>query len=282
LLAVQIVEQRLIDHEFLFTTWLARVLPLAVLLTLVSAVFMWVGLPLERERVEGSQDYFKKELATLGPMSVPERWGLLFFSAATALAFTRQLYASTLPGLAPAFVFLTFGILSFVVRHQGTPLLTWEYAQQHMVWGLLYLFAGGSALGQVLNETGTAKFLADRLVPLAGGGGFAAMAVFSLLTLVVTQITSNTAAVAIILPVTISTFQGLGLNPVPFVYIVTVASNCGLALPSSSAGPAIAAGYGVNLKTMLWRGLWLIAVIWVALLLSGYLAARFLPGFGIA
>ena len=151
-----------------------------------------------------------------------------------------------------------------------------------MVWGLIYLFAGGSALGQVLSETGTAKYLAEQLIPLAGDGGLVAIAVFSLLSLVVTQITSNTATVAIMVPITISTFQGLGLNPIPFVYVVTAAANCGLALPASSAGPAIAAGYGVNLKTMLLRGIWLTAILWVLLVGYGYLAWRFWPGFGIA
>ena len=45
-----------------------------------------------------------------------------------------------------------------------------------------------------------------------------------------------------------------GMNPIPFVYIVTMAANYGLMLPSSSAGPAIAAGYGVNLWTMISDG----------------------------
>ena len=40
----------------------------------------------------------------------------------------------------------------------------------------------------------------------------------------ITQITSNTATVAIVAPITIPTFQGLGLNPVPFVYIVSAAA----------------------------------------------------------
>jgi sodium-dependent dicarboxylate transporter 2/3/5 len=151
-----------------------------------------------------------------------------------------------------------------------------------MVWGLIYLFAGGSALGQVLSESGTAQFVADRMVPLAAGGGFVAIVVFSLLTIVITQITSNTATVAIVVPITISTFQGLGLNPVPFVYIVTLAANYGVMLPSSSAGPAIAAGYGVNLKTMMSAGLWLSALIWVLLVAMGYLLVRYWPGFGIA
>lgn len=281
-LAVQFIERQLIDHEFLFTTWLGRVLPLTVVLAVVTAAFLRRGIPVETERVEGSRDYFLRELAGLGPMSVPERWGVTLFGTATLLAFTRQLYAAALPGLAPAFVFLGFAVASFAVRYRGEPLLTWPFAQQHMEWGLFYLFAGGSALGQILSDTGTAKFLAERLAPLAGTGGFTAVAVFSLLALGLTQVTSNTAAVAIMLPITISTFQGLGMNPVPFVYIVTTAANCGIALPSSSAGPAIAAGYGVNLRSMLVRGLQVTVLLWGVLLALGYLAARFWPRFGVA
>lgn len=282
LLAVQFIERELVDHEFLFTTWVGRVLPLTVLLCAASALFMRYGLTPEIEQVEGSRSYFKDQLSAMGPLSTPERWGLALFSVATLLAFTRQLYAGLVPGLAPAFVFLSFAIISFAVRYNGQPLLTWQYAEQHMVWGLIYLFAGGSALGQVLSDTGAAKFLAERLVPLASDGGFVAIAVFCLLSMAVTQITSNTATVAIMVPITISTFQGLGLNPVPFVYLVTIAANCGLALPAASAGPAIAAGYGVNLKTMLIRGIYLTTILWVLVVGFGYLAWRFWPGFALA
>jgi sodium-dependent dicarboxylate transporter 2/3/5 len=151
-----------------------------------------------------------------------------------------------------------------------------------MVWGLIYLFAGGSALGQILSDTGTARFIADRLTPLAGGGGLSGVAVFSFLAMVVTQVTSNTAAVAILVPITITTFQGLGLNPVPYVYIVAAAANNGLMLPSSSAGPAIAAGYGVDLRSMFSRGLWLAGVLWLVLLVAGYVLTIAWPGFGMA
>jgi sodium-dependent dicarboxylate transporter 2/3/5 len=198
------------------------------------------------------------------------------------LAFTRQLYAELIPGLTPAYVFLAFGLLSFALRHRGEPLLKWEYAQSHMVWGLIYLFAGGSALGQVLSETGTAQFVADRLLGLAGGNDLFAVTVFVVATLVLTQITSNTAAAAIALPITISTFESLGANPIPMLYIIITAANFGIMLPSSSAGPAIAAGYGVDLKRMFASGLKLLALLAVTLVVSGYLLARFWPGFGVA
>jgi sodium-dependent dicarboxylate transporter 2/3/5 len=184
--------------------------------------------------------------------------------------------------LNPAYVFLTFAVLCFVIRHKGEPLLTWDYAQKHMVWGLFYLFAGGTALGEILSQTGTAQFVAGLLIPLAGDGGLLAVLVFSFMTMVITQITSNTATIAIMVPITISTFQSLGMNPVPFVYIVAVAGNCGFMLPSSAGGPAVAAGYGVNLKTMFSRGLWLTGLLWLVVVLVGYLLVTYWPGFGVA
>jgi sodium-dependent dicarboxylate transporter 2/3/5 len=282
LLTVQFLETQLIDHEFLFTTWVTRLLPFTVLISGMAFIFMRFVFKPEMDRVDGTRTYFSQELRTLGPMSVPEKWGLVFFVTATLLAFTRQFYATLLPGLTPAFAFLTFGVLSFVIRHKGEPLLRWGYAESHMIWGLIYLFAGGSALGQILADTGTAQFLADRLIPFAGGGGFVAVVVFASLTVVLTQVTSNTAAVAIIVPITISTFQSLGMNPIPFVYIVAAAGNYGIMLPSSSGGPAIAAGYGVNLKTMFSRGLWLTAAILFSIIVVGYLLATYWPGFGVA
>lgn len=282
LLVVQSLEQELVSSEFLFTTWVTRLIPFTLVIAGVSLAFLIIALKPEKVEVEGTRTYFANEFESLGRMSVPEKWGLVLFLSAALLAFTRQFYASILPGLAPAFAFLVCAILCFVIRHRGEPLLEWDYAQGHMVWGLIYLFAGGSALGQILSETGTASFLAERLVPLAGSGSLVAVLVFSLLTIGITQITSNTAAIAIIVPITINTFQGLGMNPIPFVFIVAAAGNCGLMLPSSAGGPAVAAGYGVNLKTMFYRGFWLTGFIWLAIVLVGYLLVSFSPGFGSA
>ena len=44
-----------------------------------------------------------------------------------------------------------------VIRPGGEHLMTWEYAQGKMMWGLFYLFPGGTAQGRILSETGTAE-----------------------------------------------------------------------------------------------------------------------------
>jgi di/tricarboxylate transporter len=74
----------------------------------------------------------------------------------------------------------------------------------------------------------------------------------------------------------------MGQNPIPFVYIVAAASNCGVMLPSSAGGPAVAAGYGVNLKTMFARGLWLAFLLWAVIAVVGYLLTSYWPGFATA
>ena len=282
LLTIELIQESITGREFFFSTWVTRVLPLSLAVMVATLLFVPLAFRPEMAHVAGTRDYFARELRALGPMSVQERWGLLLFSVATLLAFTRSLYAGLAPAFSPAYAFLACALLAFVVRPAGQPLMTWEYAQGKMMWGLFYLFAGGSALGQILDDSGTAAYIAGLLVPYARGGGFVAVVVFAALTMAVTQITSNTAAVAVTVPITISTFESLGLNPLPFVYIVATIGNCGFMLPSSAGGPAVAAGYGINLRTMFVQGFWASVLALIAVVALGYLLAMFWPAFGTA
>jgi solute carrier family 13 (sodium-dependent dicarboxylate transporter), member 2/3/5 len=282
LLAMKFVQDQVTHHEFLFVTWVTHNLPLTI--GVVGAMFVYLRLNLKAEvsEVAGSRTYFKNELKALGAMTPQEKWGLLLFVLATVFAFTRQFYASLVPGLSPSFSFLVFAIACFLIRSKEKPLMTWEYAQSHLMWGLFYVFAGGTALGAILNKTGTAKYIADSVVPFVGGGGIVAVLVFTTLTMAIAQIISNVAAVAIITPVAISVFKSLGMNPIPFIYIIAAAGHCGFMLPSSAGSSAIAAGYGVNLKTMFIKGFWAAVIAIIVIAFGAYLLMIFWPGFGMA
>ena len=282
LLTVGFIEESVTGQEFLFLTWALRLAPVTAVVVLVMFLFLRFAMRPEVATLPGSEDYIRGELAELGTMKTEEKWGLALFGVATALAFGRPLYAGLIPGLTPAFAFVAMAVASFTIRTREGPLITWAFAQANMLWGLFYLFAGGIALGRILSESGAAQAFANALVPSAGSGGFTAVLVFSLVTMVLTQVTSNTAAIAIVVPVTIGTFQSLDLNPIPFVYIVAVVGNCGFLLPSSAGGPAVAAGYGVNLRTMAVKGLVASLLVLVTLVVLGYVLVRWVPAFGVA
>ncbi len=282
LLTVGFIEESITGREFLFLTWVTRFLPLTLAIVLVMFLFLRFAMKPEATSLPGSKGWFREELRRMGPMKAEEKWGLVLFGVACALAFGRPLFDEQVPGLTPAFAFVTLAVASFAIRTRRGPLITWPFAQEKMYWGLFYLFAGGIALGRILDDSGAAAAFADLLVPWAGGGGFTAVLVFGVLTMVITQVTSNTAAIAIVVPVTISTFQSLGINPVPFVYVVTAIGNCGLVLPSSSGGPAVAAGYGVNLRTMAVMGLAASVLLVAVLVALGFALARWWPAFGVA
>jgi sodium-dependent dicarboxylate transporter 2/3/5 len=282
LLAMKLVESNITHHEFLFVTWAARLLPLSI--AVIGAILLYVRFAFRSEITEapGSRDYFNHELRALGSMTPEEKWGSILFGLATILAFTRQLYAESLPGMSPAFTFLAFGLSTFLVRVSGRQLLSWEYAQKEIMWGLLCVFAGGSALGAIMTKSGTAQYLADLIRPFLSESDVAAIILVTALTLAIAQIVSNVATVAITVPIVISVFTTAGKNPIPYVYVVVAAGHCGFMLPSSAGSSAIAAGYGVNLKTMFVEGFRAALVCLVVIAGLSYLLMLFWPPFGQA
>ncbi len=76
LLTIRLLQDTVIAHEFLFMTWVTRLLPFTIVLAVVSFMFMRLAFRPELEHVEGTRDYFSRELRSLGKLTVPEKWGL--------------------------------------------------------------------------------------------------------------------------------------------------------------------------------------------------------------
>ena len=129
---------------------------------------------------------------------------------------TRGFYGRLLPAFTPAYTFLALGLVAFALRARGEPLVTWEFAQNKMMWGLFCVFAGGNALGAVLNTTGAAQFLAGPIVPYAARGPLVATLVFGGLTMVLAQIVSNVATVAVMVPICVRVFQAAGMKMIRY------------------------------------------------------------------
>jgi di/tricarboxylate transporter len=97
---------------------------------------------------------------------------------------------------------------------------------------VLVLIAGSLSLGTALEKTGAASLLADRLVDLVGWGGpVAVLSGFYLLTVLLTEVMTNTAAAAVMLPIAVSTAAGLDVNPRSFIVAILFGASASFATP---------------------------------------------------
>lgn len=254
LVAVDYFEQ-LTGQEYAYASWIIHLLPFLLLMVTVNLLLLF-GIRLGRTTLPGSRHFFEAEYAKLPPMNRDERLSLCFFAVATLLAFVRPLYAQWLPGLKPAYVFLLLGMVTIMCpscKADRKTLLSWAEAEKGVLWGLLFIFAGGTALGAVITDTGAADAIAHIVENFELAGGLLTIFVFTAFTVMLAETASNTAAAAIALPIVISVCQAGGLNPIPYIYICAAAFNTSYMLPTSIR--AIPIGHGLSPAFLFRHGL---------------------------
>lgn len=279
LVVIQFVEDMFLHHEFMFITWIVNMLPLFFAVS-IPLLLVILNFPYEFKQIPNGNVIFRNEYKLLGKIKTGEKWGAVLFAIAVILSFLRPLYVSILPELHPAYIFLTAAIITFLINVEGNQrMLTWKYTQPKLMWGMYYLFAGGTALGEILSKSGGADILVELIMPLANKGVLGAIMAFAVLAGVLSNIMTITGSMSIVIPLLISTLTQLGLNPLPLVYIVSAAGNVSIMLPSSSGGPAIVAGYGIDLAKMARRGAKAAAIAITSAIVVGYLLVCYWPGY---
>lgn len=260
--------QQLTGEEYMYIEWVIKFLPIMIVLVVSNLLFLVRDIG-RKEELGGSAEYFARELKNMPPMNVEEAMSLALFLLATLLSFTRQFYQDMLPGLKPAYVFIICAVISFlIVDKDGNRLLVWKSVQSKIIWELIYIFAGGLAAGTLINDSGAADAIGQMVSGMGLEGGLATVFVIVLLTLALSDVTSNTATAAVSIPIVISIMQGIGLDPLPYVYVATIGINLSYTLPTSIR--AIPVGYGLQPSYMMKEGLKLSAIVLVLMTACGY------------
>ncbi len=280
LLTIGFIE-RITGNEYIYSSWVINMFPILVLCTAATCLYL-VSFKYEQKKLPGSREFFTEEFKKMPAMSQAEKICLWLFLIANALAFFRPLYANLLPALVPAYAFLLCGFLTFVLPAgvDGRRISTWEYSAPKLMWGLFYLFAGGLALGDLLSATGAGSAIASLISSFNVKGALGLVTIFTLFASLLGNITSNTAAVAITLPIVVQITQGFNLNPIPFLYITSVACNQAYILPTSVR--AIPVGYGLDPADMVMPG-WVVVILnCTVTIILGYLFMLYWPRFSLA
>lgn len=276
LVTVDYLEQ-VTGEEFMYISWVIRFLPIMAVLVVSNIVILLFSTK-KGEELGGSKEYFKDQYKSMPKMTKEEGISLTLFLVATTLSFTRQLYQELLPGLKPAYVFIICAVISFfITKSDGTKMITWKNAQKKIVWDLIYVFAGGLALGTLINGSGAAAALGSLVTKADLSGGFILVLVIVALTVLLSDVTSNTATAAVAIPIVIGIAEGIGENPIPYIYIASIGVNLSYMLPTSIR--AIPVGYGLEPKYMLKKGVPITVIVIITMSVLGYLLLKFWPAF---
>jgi sodium-dependent dicarboxylate transporter 2/3/5 len=123
--------------------------------------------------------------------------------------------------------------------------LHWGHAAR-IDWGTIILFGGGLSLGQQMFETGLASHIGRGLVEASGATTlWSITAVMTVVAVLTTEVTSNTAATNMLVPVALAIASATGVSPVPPAMGVAFGASLAYMLPISTPPNAIVYGTGM-------------------------------------
>ena len=260
-----------------FFTWMKFGVPFAGIFLLL-AWFWLTRFPYRRmlQNLPHAGEIIRDELGKLGRISVGERWTLIVF-AMTAFAWifakTKVIGSVTVPGLDIFFpgihdstiaifgAFLLF-ILPVDRKRVSSP---WTGSGRSRSLGHLILFGGGIALSNGFIQSGLAASIVQSLTIIHGLPIILLILVVALVVSFATEIASNTAMAAVLMPIMAVTAVSIGLNPIILMMTVAVCSSMAFMLPVATPPNAVAYGSGYITAEDLLRSGWVLDLIGVAL-----------------
>ena len=243
---------------FQWMTWglIAMVLYFIIAYIVLSRIF-----PADVERIDGAEEFVRSKIAELGEWTRAQKNTVICFGVAVLLWVLPGFLSIALGGTSPvlkmynrlfpeAVAAMAGALLLFLLpinfkRRQFT--LTWSEAKEGIEWGTLILFGGGLAMGGMMYKTGLSQWVGDAIITMMGGepSAIAMVAIFSVMALLLSELTSHTAATNMIGPLAITAAMSAGMDPIPVSVAIALSASLGFMLPVSTPPNAIvyASGY---------------------------------------
>ena len=114
-----------------------------------------------------------------------------------------------------------------------TGVLTEKQAYKAIDSQTIFIFGGTLALAKALEMTGAGKLVADHVIGMLGQNSspFMLMVMVFALSVIMTNFMSNTATVALLVPVSLSIAAGMGADPKAVLMATVIGSSCAYATP---------------------------------------------------
>jgi solute carrier family 13 (sodium-dependent dicarboxylate transporter), member 2/3/5 len=262
-----------LDLDVSFGQWLAIGLPISSISLLVLWLYITrLGVKItDIKSIMGDVNLAKKKLSGLGKLSRDEKIVACIFIATAVAWITRGLlWKDLFPAIDDSTIVLVAAISLFLlpssrpkslkndddlkgtkkgneieesddnndIKNNNEKILDWNTAVK-IPWGVLILIGGGLALANAFMTTGLDDWIATQLGFLAGMPLIVIILVLVTVAILSSEIISNTAAAALLIPIAASLATSIDINPVLLMVPLTIATSYGFIMPVGTPPNAI-------------------------------------------
>ncbi len=232
-----------------FATWIAMMLPLAIIMMVLAAEILLYGFKNENFKLVkiDTQDlhltYNQKKLV----------WILVSLALILAMNPILKYFFGILVN--EKLTLLAFGLFLFLPK---VDLLEWKEDFLKIPFAIIFLFGAGFSIAMAFKKTGLAVEVANILVSFNYLPPIVLMLIIGITVVFATELTSNTALTSIMIPIIYPFAEQSGLDPTLFMLIVAISASYAFMLPIATPPNAIAMSTGdVTTTQMAKRGIFL-------------------------
>jgi sodium-dependent dicarboxylate transporter 2/3/5 len=245
--------ERFLGLEVTFFQWMLIGVPAMVIMFAAVALQFYFAGARGIALAPDSTRRLAEEMRKLGPMSRGQRNVIVAFGVTVMLwiapgvfailGLANTAFARTYDRVMPESVAALVGaLLLFLLpldwrKRRFT--LSWDEAAR-IEWGIVMLYGGGLALGEMAFQTGLAEAVGEGITAWLPSHTPAALTLlFTGVALVLSEATSNTAAANVVVPIAIAVAQAAGVRPIEPALGATLGASMGFMMPVSTPPNAI-------------------------------------------
>ena len=278
------------DTPVTFLAWMKVALPVTLLM-LPTAYFLLTRVLFRSKLagIPGGREWVNREIEKLGPMSLGEKVVLAVFALAAVLwVFGPLIRGIEIGGTTPfkplsdEAIAMGAGLLLFMIPvdvKRGIHALDWSSAKDVVAWDVLLLFGGGLTMAAAIQATGLADLIGAQASVFAGASRFSMMLGVSALTTFASEVTSNTALAATIMPLIAAVCDTLKISAEGPLFATVIGASAAFMMPVGTPPNAIVFGTGrLKISDMIKAGFILnIFAIFIGVGCSYFLGNGILP-----
>ncbi|SFS72397.1 solute carrier family 13 (sodium-dependent dicarboxylate transporter), member 2/3/5 [Zhouia amylolytica] len=271
--------QETYNIEISFWNWARFGFPIAIILLIIAWIYLTrVAFKFNQKEFPGGKEEIDTLLKALGPMKREEKTVLAIFSLTAVCWISRSyLLEPLIPNIDDTIIAMAAGFILFIIPSQkkNEAIISWKEAVK-LPWGIILLFGGGMALASGFQVTGLAIWIGNQMTSLQGLSLIVLVLIIITCVNFLTEITSNLATTAMLLPILSPVAYTLDINPYMLMVSTTVAASCAFMLPVATPPNAVVFGSGyLKISDMTRTGIWmnLLSIILLTLMVYFLLPA---------